>query len=105
MQAWAGYASVILIDAIKAGTPPGTVSLFEASETPLPKAPFRHSSHLFGVAEAVETARALGDLPKQLWIVGVEAEDFGYGEGLSAPVAAAVPAAVQAIKEFLKEAR
>jgi hypothetical protein len=47
-----------------------------------------------GVAEAVELDRALNRLEGRLVLVVVEVSDVGTGEGLSAPVAAAVDAAV-----------
>ena len=34
------------------------------------------------------------------WLVSIEAAEFGYGTGLSAPVAAAVPAAVAAVRRL-----
>ena len=53
---------------------------------PLPRGLFRCSSHLFGPAEAVETARVLGRLPTELVLYGIEGAEFGYGEALSPEV-------------------
>lgn len=76
---------VILVDAVSSGAEPGTIHRLDAA-TPLPKRLFRYSTHAFGVAEAVELARALGSLPARLVIFGVEGAEFGAGDGLSSAV-------------------
>jgi hydrogenase maturation protease len=48
------------------------------------------SSHGLGVASAIEMARALGTLPRQVVVYAIEGERFGLGEDLSPRVAAAV---------------
>ncbi|QKV17307.1 hypothetical protein HTY61_01930 [Oricola thermophila] len=47
------------------------------------------SPHRFGLAEAVETAWALGALPQSLTVYGIEGQEFGAGTALSEPVARA----------------
>ena len=54
-------------------------------------------THAFGLAEAVELARALRRLPQRLVLVGVEAVGFDYGAPLSPEVAAAVHGAVDTV--------
>jgi hydrogenase maturation protease len=90
MAAWEGFSRVIMIDASSGGGPPGTIRRLDASAETLPRGFFRYSSHLFGLAEAVETARALGTLPPGLVVYAVEGESFTFGEGLSPSVAAAL---------------
>ena len=97
MEAWRDFERVILVDAAGSGAVPGTIDRFDASRTELPRGLFHYSSHLFGVAEAVELARQLGRLPKRLVVYGIEGAAFGYGEGLSAGVAAAVERVASAI--------
>ena len=48
------------------------------------------STHLLGVAEAVELARVLGRLPKALRLVAIEGRNFAHGAKLSPQVEAAV---------------
>lgn len=55
------------------------------------------SSHGWGLAEAVELARVLGRLPERVVVVGVTADRFEPGAALSAPVAHALPHAVEAV--------
>ena len=90
MEAWQGFEKVILVDAACSGAAPGAIHRFDASQIELPRGLFHYSSHLFGIAEAVELARQLGRLPERLVIYGIEGAVFVYGEGLSAAVAAAV---------------
>ncbi len=96
MESWEGAERVILIDAVQSGAAPGSVHRLAAHESPLPTGFFRYSSHLFGVAEAVEMARALGRLPRELVVYGIEGAQFEYGEGLS-------PAVANAVKQVTRE--
>jgi hydrogenase maturation protease len=78
--------TVILIDAISSGAAPGTLAQFAAHEHPLPARCFAHSSHAVGVAEAVELARALGNLPRCCVVYGIEGACFAAGVGLTPAV-------------------
>ena len=61
------------------------------------------STHAFGVGEAVELARVLGKLPDRVVVYGVEGGEFAAGEGLTAPVEAAVEPAAQAVLDDLEQ--
>lgn len=79
-------ANMVLIDAARSGAPPGTIHRFDATRQEMPRKLFHNSSHEFGLAEAVEVGRRLGQLPRLLQVIGIEGEDFGPGEGLSPAV-------------------
>ena len=96
-----GRDAAVLVDASSSGAAPGTIHRFDASTEPVPARAFRSSTHAFGVGEAVELARALGKLPATVVVYGLEGETFAAGEGLSAPVAAAVEPAAEAVLEEL----
>lgn len=83
---WSEHESVIIIDAAKSGAPIGTIHEFDAIKAKIPRGCFIHTSHEFGVAEAIETARILGQLPKSLYVYGIEGKNFAYGEILSPEV-------------------
>lgn len=83
---FATHPALILVDASRSGAAPGTISHFDAVAAPLPAAFFHYSTHRFGLAEAVETARALGALPRHLEVYAIEGADFSAGQGLSAGV-------------------
>lgn len=94
MGRWAGFDRVVIVDATCSGAPAGTIRRWDAVAEQLPAALFPKSSHLFGLAEAVEMARLLGRLPAALTVIGVEGKDFAAGTTLSPEVAAAVEAVV-----------
>lgn len=79
----------VIIDAMQAGLPPGTVRCIELGE--LLERPTKLSVHDFGVAQAVALGQALGDLPSILVLVGIE-----IGEGHTP-----VPLEVQELEEIV----
>lgn len=103
LDAFGGTGEVLLVDAVQSGAPPGTVHRLDVTTGPLPENALRCSTHALGVVEAVELARALGELPPRLYVYGIEGEDFGPGEGLSAAVAAAAGALVEELVSELTE--
>ena len=98
MEMWRDQGRVIVIDAALSGAPPGTLHRFEANMEELPRNFFRHSSHQFGVAEAVEMARALDRLPTDLIVYGIEGANFNLGAKLSPDVELGVFNVVERIK-------
>ncbi|TDY04200.1 hydrogenase maturation protease [Thiohalophilus thiocyanatoxydans] len=66
-----GYARVILIDALQAGRPRGTLVRLDAEQISEQAAGL--SSHNFGVAEAVALGRVMGQLPQELVLYGLDA--------------------------------
>ncbi|NTU78221.1 MAG: hydrogenase maturation protease [Chloroflexales bacterium] len=86
IEAWAGASTVFLIDAVCSGEDPGTIHRFEPGAQPLPAALFRHSTHAFGVVEAVELARVLARLPPRLIVYGIEGRQFAPGAAMSPEV-------------------
>jgi len=97
MESWKGAGAVIVIDAARSGSAPGTLHRFDAGQAPLPAEPFRGSTHAFGLYEAVEVARSLNHLPPRLIVYAIDGRDFSAGIGLSLEVEGAVPAAVAAV--------
>jgi hydrogenase maturation protease len=90
VEAWTGAADVVVVDAAASGAAPGTVRRFDARAGPLPARALRTSSHAFGVADAVELARALERLPDHLEVIAIEGADFSAGVPLSAAVERAI---------------
>jgi hydrogenase maturation protease len=102
VEAWAGADAVILIDAVQTGSPPGTLYRLDAHVEPIPARFFHYSTHAFSIAEAIELARALGELPRRLIVHGIEGEDFQAGEGLSRRVADAVEEVLQRVLQDIE---
>lgn len=78
-----------LVDACCSGRLPGSVSRFDIGQAALPAEMLGWSTHVMGVAQAVELARALGCLPAQCIMLAIEGQNFLPGAPVSAPVKAA----------------
>lgn len=87
-----------LIDACASGAPAGTVRRFDAAAAPLPHHTFGLSTHGLGLAEAIELARALGQLPARCVVYAIEGASFEAG----APLTPAVTKAVAEVVERLQ---
>jgi len=99
MEVWKSYKNVLIIDATSIGNSPGDVKRIDAAKNKLPKGINAHSSHLFNVAEAIETSRILGKLPDRCIIYGIEGKNFNLGTEVSAEVLNASDEAVESIKK------
>ena len=86
IELWAGIDSVVVIDAIASGRPPGSVFFFSADRIDEDGGLHCGSTHGLGLLEAVRLARTLGRLPRRLWVVGVESERFELGTEASQAV-------------------
>jgi hydrogenase maturation protease len=90
LEVWADAEEAIVVDAVRSGAAAGTIHRIEATERPLPVESFNASSHLVGMVDAVELARALGRLPDRLLVLGIEGRRFETGAPLSPEVERAV---------------
>ena len=99
IDAWADADAAWVVDAVSSGAPAGTLHRLDAGEHELPAELFRTSTHHFGLAEAVELARAVGSLPPRLVVFGIEAGRLGLGQGLTPDVSEAAGHAAVAIRE------
>ena len=102
LDVWHGARTAIVVDAAASGSEPGSVHRFDASESAVPSGVFRSSTHAFGVGDAIELARALGRLPARVIVYGVEGGAFAPGEGLTAPISAAVEQVAELVLEDLE---
>jgi len=103
LSAWEGHARAIIVDATQSDAEPGTIRRIVAADGPLPPALAGSSTHLLGLADAVELARALKRLPAATIVYGIEGASFNTGVGISEPVAAAVEKVAAAIRRELED--
>lgn len=103
IEAWTGAALAVVVDAVRVFGPeppqPGRIHRFVVGRpgrrTPgTGRAP---SSHGIGLDDAIGLALALERMPGRLIVHAIEAADLTQGAGLTPAVAAAVPAAAQAV--------
>jgi len=109
---WQGLKTVFLVDAVSSGADPGTVFRFEIPDEILPKSVFCCSTHSFSVADVIELAKVLGQMPERLIIYGIEGGSFGRGSDLSPEVevaaeevASRIDRDIASIKEAYSHAR
>ena len=90
MDAWEGADSIYILDAVRSGSPVGTIHRLDARSQESPTSFFHDSTPAFALAEAVEVARKLDRLPPALFIYGIEGASFDHGAPLSPEVEAAM---------------
>ena len=105
MEAWEGAESVVLVDTVSSGAPPGTLHRFDAGEEAVPARTFRSSTHAIGISDTIELARALGRLPRRVRVFGIEAGGFATGAELTPAVDSAVAFLVKDVLHDLEEER
>lgn len=87
MTAWQGIDFVIAADAVVSGQPAGTIFRFELPGDTIPGALFsKHSTHAFGLFQAIELSRTLGTMPEKIIIFGIEGKNFAAGDSLTQDV-------------------
>ena len=102
-----GYETVILVDAIQHGDPPGTTSIIEPllnEETP--NQPLNPVVDVHGMDPVcvLRLAASLGTSPKKILLIGCEPQSLGGEEGsmgLSDPVEIAVDETVRRIESLI----
>ena len=94
------YALVVLVDAIEAGAAPGDLFVLEPK---MPEKNAREPAHDLTPARALDFALQLEKRPRKMLLVACEPANVEFREGLSAPVAAAVPRAVAKILELVEK--
>jgi hydrogenase maturation protease len=95
---------VILVDTVNAPLPPGALRLYEKRDLAKHAPGARVSPHDPGVRETVAALEFAGRAPQDLTIIGVVPARVALTTELSAPVAAALPGAVDAIAAALERA-
>jgi hydrogenase maturation protease len=93
-----GRRRVILVDAADVGQAPGTFVRFALHEARLRGDDQPLSVHAAGLREALLLAQALGTLPDQVIIFGVQPASVDWNDALSPEIKAALPALVKAVR-------
>src|SRR3989338_3116656 len=105
LRAWQGVETAVIVDAVRSGAPAGMVHRYVAHKRPLPVQYLRcGSSHTFGVAEAIEVARVIGQLPRRVVVYTIEGVRFSVGSGVSAAVRRAIAAVADAVEREVRRA-
>jgi hydrogenase maturation protease len=96
---------LVVFDAVDYGLAPGAMKLVEDGEVPKFLGAKKMSLHQTGFQEVLAMAEMLGDLPRHLFLIGVqpvELEDFGGSlrDGVKAQIAPAVEQALAYLARF-----
>jgi hydrogenase maturation protein HypF len=103
MDAWRGADAVFLVDAVHSEREDDRVFRFAAHEGPVPAEFFRLSTHAMGVVEAIELARALGELPPRVMVYGIRGDRFDHTEDLSPEVDGACKTVVLSVLDEIRD--
>ena len=98
----------VLIDAAARGAEPGTVTVLEVGPKTAPADPLAApviDAHSLAPDDIFALLASLGGRPGRSLVVACEPADTGAGMGLSEPVRAALPHAVRAVEDILREHR
>lgn len=96
-----GISRLIIIDAVRAGKPPGTISRWEGDQLSLPLGPTL-SSHQEGVADLLWAALATDILPAEVVFWGIEPAFVETGLELSPAIECQLDALVDHVVEELR---
>jgi hydrogenase maturation protease len=101
LEYFQGASKIVVVDALKSGNPPGTVSkyLIAPREDTLTQLPSLHGLQLFDLFDLAQQA---GLLSCPVIIVGVEPKDCSPGEEMSEELAEALPRAVDVVIKELR---
>jgi hydrogenase maturation protease len=92
---------LIVVDAVKRGGAPGSISRFELKDVLTHPHAHKTSVHQIGILEVVHLSELVGKTPETT-IIGVEPKSLDLGMGLSPVVAAILPEIIELISQEIK---
>jgi len=96
LETWRDTDLAIVVDAVVSGDVPGTIYRIDGIQG-FPAAWRSASTHLVGLAEAIDLGGAVGVLPNEMVVYGIEIDRVGPGIELGADIEAAVEAVADRI--------
>ena len=93
---------VLILDAVQAGKPAGTLIELDKREIPL----FRHiklSEHQITFQEVLGLAQIRDNMPAHLTLLGIQPDDLSIGTELSPPVQSSMDALISRAKAILSQ--
>lgn len=101
INTWEGFDRVIIIDAVRSASAPGTVHRIDATKQKLPENWVHHSAHTVSLPEAIRLAQTLKVVPATLIIYGIEGICFDPGARISDEVQRAADGLIPALLDEL----
>jgi hydrogenase maturation protease len=97
-----GARSLLILDAVDAGLPPGTV--IELMGDAIPQyAGIKLSEHQVTLREVLGLARVRGRLPTRMMLIGMQPAKTDAGDSLSATAAAVLPAILDMAAQVIQD--
>jgi hydrogenase maturation protease len=92
-----GARKLVLVDAADMNRAPGTVVRFTPDDIRSRPGNPKFSAHDVGLLEVLELARALGQCPPEVVIIGVQPKEISWGMDLTPEVQASLPQVLEAV--------
>jgi hydrogenase maturation protease len=92
---------LIVVDAVKGGSPPGSIYRFDIKDAPSSPDAFKTSVHQIGILEVVHLSELIGQTPETT-VIGVEPRSLEMGMELSPEVQEKIPKIIELILEEVK---
>ena len=96
-----GYDALVIVDALPGDGDPGDISVLEVGPDDLGQGDF--DPHGMAPVAVLASLQQLGGRLPPTYVVGCRPADLTEGIGLSAPVEAAIPEAMAAVRALLRE--
>jgi len=93
LSEYGGASRLIIVDAVRSGSAPGTVAEYEVAPSPGPLSPLP-GLHSLELHDLIDFASRMGLLSCPVTVIGIEPKDCEVGEGLSPEVERAIPEVV-----------
>lgn len=81
-----GKSLVIVLDAVHADVPPGTLTMFHEEDFMSTRAKLRITGHDPGLWDSLAHLRLAGGAPLDLVVIGVTPESCDFGDGINAAI-------------------
>jgi hydrogenase maturation protease len=92
---------LIVVDAVKGGSPHGSIYRFDIKDAPSSPDLYKTSVHQIGILEIVHLSELIGQTPETT-VVGVEPKSLEMGMALSPEVEEKIPKIIELILEEVK---
>jgi len=92
---------LIVVDAVKGGSPPGSIYRFDIKDAPSSPDAYKTSVHQIGILEIVHLSELIGQTPETT-VIGVEPKSLEMGMALSPQVQEKIPKIIELILEEVK---
>jgi hydrogenase maturation protease len=92
---------LIVVDAVKGESPPGSIYRFDIKDAPSSPDVFKTSVHQIGILEVVHLSELIGQTPETT-VIGVEPGSLEMGMELSPEVQEKIPKIIELILEEVK---